>query len=254
MRRLESDRQVARSSAVAPQLGPETVYPPGTKLFRPDTPTRCVYLLNSGVVMIMALHDGREELMGLRTAGWLLGVPPAVRGRSHVATGITLTACEVCTLSLDDFRRLRTQEPEFADWIQQMLAAQAMEQFGRAASLIVAGSDSRLEWLFVELFRACGQQRDDGSYRLRTAVSVTQVADLILASRPWTSRTLSDWEAHGVLRRDRGWFVVPPGSPLIGRISSSLTAHTLPPPPFPPGSASALPAPPHASRRPSLAR
>jgi CRP-like cAMP-binding protein len=220
-------------------------------LFRPDAPARCVYLINSGVVMIMAPHGGREELMGLRTAGWVLGVPPAIRGRSHVATGVTLTACEVCALSIDEFRRLRTHEPEFADWIQQMLAAQAMEQFERAASLIAAGSDSRLEWLFVELFRACGQRRDDGSYRLRTAVSVTQVADLVLASRPWTSRTLSDWEAHGVLRREKGWFVVPPRSPLVDRISSSLSAHALSPPPFLSRSVSTSSVPSHAADRTS---
>lgn len=178
--------------------------------------------------MITAQHDGREVFMSVRTAGWMLCVPLAIRGRSHTATGTTLTDCEVYALDIDDFRWLRTQVPEFGDWIQQMLAADAIGQFAGAASLVPSDCESRLRWLFVELFRARGQRENDGSYRLRLSVSVTQVADLVIASRPWTSRTLSRWAEDGVLCRRKGWFVIPSGSPLIAHVLSSLEIHALP--------------------------
>jgi CRP-like cAMP-binding protein len=196
-------------------MGPPSCYPKGTILFREGDPIRSVYLVLSGVMSLRSFQAGREVLVAVRTAGWLLGAASAIHGAAHLATAVAMTPCELRPMSDRDFGRFRRTDAEFRERLQEMLAEEVAEQFARAAAVAGGDCQARLEHLLASLFRASGQQRPDGSVRLTLDLSVTDLANLVGVGREYISRLLPKLSATGVLVRERDWFVATPDSRLL---------------------------------------
>ena len=200
-------------------MGPSVTYPKGSLIFRQGDVVQALYLIVAGVTSLCALHNGRDVLTAVRGPRSLLGVTAAIRGGRHPATSVTMTPCDLRILSVDDFHNLRKGNLAVGEWLQLILAEEAAEQLRRAVLLTAGDCRSRLEQLFGDLFRVSAEMRSDRSVRLTLDVSVTQVADLVAASRERVCRVLSAMAGEAVLIRKQGWFVAPPGSPLIQGIS-----------------------------------
>ena len=65
---------------------------------------------------------------------------------------------------------------------------------------------------------AAGRPEPDGSIRLQIPLQVTELADLVGATREHTSRLLANLEVERQLTRRHGWFIAPPESPIAKEI------------------------------------
>jgi CRP/FNR family transcriptional regulator, cyclic AMP receptor protein len=209
-------------------MAASSLYPRGTTLFREGDTIRTVYLVLSGVISLRSFQNGHEQLVALRTPGWLLGAAQAVRGDTHMANAVAMTRCELSALDVHQFHRLRRTDADLRDRLQRMLADEVAEQFRRAAAAAGANCLARLQHMVSDLFHSNGQRRADGSVRLMLDLSVTDLANLVGVGREHLSRMLPRLAAENMLVRERGWFIAPAGSPLLthagGSVKSRLSA------------------------------
>jgi len=101
-----------------------------------------------------------------------------------------------------------------------MLATDIFAHTARNAAVAERSTRSLIEELFVELMEAAGRRINDGGMRLVLQLSVVDLAGLVGASREHVARELAELEAEGCLVKVNGWFVAPPGSSILARISA----------------------------------
>lgn len=202
-------------------LGARMTIAPKTVLLRQREDVRTIYLLVEGVAKVQVSHDGREVVVAILTAGALPGAMSAIRGGAYITSVVAMTSCAVRPLHVRDFHALRGASAAVGTWVQGLLAGDLDKQIRRAVDTAAGGAERRAEGLFRELLVAAGAPQADGSILLRLPLMVTEIADLILASRPWTSKMLARWERQRKLFRKKGWYLAPEGSPLadLGQVS-----------------------------------
>jgi CRP-like cAMP-binding protein len=194
-------------------------YPKGVPLFRQGDEVRSLLLLVDGIVTLHVPHDGAEALVGVRTAGWLLGAAPAVCGRRHRTIARTMTPCDLRPLGIDAFHRMRLADPAMSDALQDRLGQEVIEQVDRAAVLFAGDARERARQALVELFAAAGVERPDGSVRLSIAVSVTDLASFAASDRGHISRLVAALAEEKLLVREKDWFVIPARSPWLAELA-----------------------------------
>jgi CRP/FNR family transcriptional regulator, cyclic AMP receptor protein len=201
-----------------PRIEPSVSLPKGSRVFREGEPVRCVYFITHGVVKLVSSAAGREVLVATRTRGWILGAVAAILNKSHRSTAITMSECQLVPLPLTEFHESRYQQQDMSMWLHDMLAREVEEQLARSRDLVTANVRGRLEQLLGDLLMCSGRTRTDGSVKLTLSVTVTEIADLIGASREQVSRTISRLVKEGILRRHKNWFEFPSTSPIAARV------------------------------------
>lgn len=85
--------------------------PANSVLFHEGEVPAGVYILHSGRVdLVQEQSDGAERRRPAH-AGEILGLSAVISGRSHLATGIAITLCEVGFIECLEFRRLVDANP-----------------------------------------------------------------------------------------------------------------------------------------------
>ena len=194
------------------------VYPIGTTLFREGNEVATLRVLTSGVVKICVSKDGHDLLVGVRTAGRVLGATSAILGDPQLATAVAITACELRTLSFREFHAFRTSSPDVAGWLLDQFAREIRDQHKRARALASGRLEAHLRWLIVYVFRAAHVERRDGSLRLGFPLNVTEIAEWMGVTRPPVSALLTRLRRQGVLVRDHDWWVLPADSPWLAEV------------------------------------
>ena len=189
----------------------------GTVVATRGTSVSCLYLVQRGVIGLFPASQTEEHLLGIRTAGWLLGAVPVLAGGRHEVTSLALTELVVSSLSVRRFRSIIDQI-ETAHWLNAMLSHEIQFQLARSVALTRHGVRVLLEELFLELLMAAGRPMADGGIRLSLELSVKELSGLVGASREHTSRLLGELEADGTLVRIGGWFTAPSRSPLLAKM------------------------------------
>jgi CRP-like cAMP-binding protein len=197
-------------------LGRPVVAKQGTCIARVGAEVRQVHLIADGVVGRWASDN---VLDAARTAGWLLGAVPAMTTGRYEANLTALTACTLCPVPVAIFLEL-LGTLEVSTWVNEMLAADLLAEARRRAAIARRGTRAMVEALLVELMSVAGRKSTTGGLKLAIPLTSVDVASLVGVSREHGSRVISELVAEGYVTRDKGWFVAPPGSPLLHRIDS----------------------------------
>jgi CRP/FNR family transcriptional regulator len=201
----------------AGSLGPACTYPPGTIVLHQGDPVPMLHLLDGGAVkLVRAESSGRRVLVGFRTTGWLLGVSAATLARPLPVSAHAVMSCELRPLPLDAFTRLRRHDVAVAAWLERLLATEAYEQTVHLGAMAVLDARARLLRFLARLLQVGHTNRPDGTLQLLLALTHDDLAEAIAVSRETVTRELAALDRAGVIRRSKGWLVVPKTSPLIG--------------------------------------
>lgn len=191
-------------------------YPPRTVLFRQNETPSAAYLIVTGVVRLTSVSgDGVPMILGLRSGGSVVGASAIIADGRHSTTVSTVTDCRLQQVNASDLRSLMESDRNISRWIAAALANDVRQQI--AWSQLASSRDSlvRLGILFSILKRVESSVRPDGSVRLPPLLNVSEVAQSIGRTRESVSRLFRDCHKRGVLRRDKGWYVIPVGSPIL---------------------------------------
>ena len=189
-------------------------YPSGITLFRQDDPVRVLYLIDAGVVRLSRRDGSHQLLIGLRSAGWLLGTSAAILARVHPVTATTLGECRLRQVPLAAFLP-KCAEPALAAWLLRMQARKALDHLTTLGVFGLSHPRPRLEYLLSRLLFACGTLCADGSMKLVARLTHEDYAEAIGTSREYVTRLLAQLCREGVLQKSNGWLIATKGSSLM---------------------------------------
>lgn len=189
-------------------------YPRGSVLFEEGDLVEWVGLVVDGIVKIVRRRGCCDILLAIRTRGWILGAIPTLAVCPHFGRAVAMTDSTISVMSVRDFNDLIDHDRDLCRWFRRTLAKAGILQFTQQIGLATGDCRSRVESLLATLFHAAGVARSDGSARLAVALTITEIADLVLSSREQTSRIMATLLREGVVQRERDWLILPAHSRL----------------------------------------
>jgi CRP-like cAMP-binding protein len=194
---------------VACNLIPAQVYPAAVELFPQGSPAREVYLIEFGLIKLFRLgQDGQELIVGLRSAGWILGAASVIIRKSHPVTAVTLTNCRIRRIPAHTFLTLLNSDAELSWHLHQEHCQEIYNQFSQLVGLGCMSARHRLEHLLWQLTSALEPDESQKEIRLELPLKYWEIAELIAITPQYLSRVLKQLQEEGIINREKGGIVV----------------------------------------------
>lgn len=191
-------------------LTPAQVYPRGVELFRQGTPPEEVLYVDGGIVKLVHTdRDGEEIILDLAFAGAWLGSAAAVVDLPSPVTAITCTRASLQRIPVQVFCDLLERDPDLSRRIREVHARELCRQTGWMAQLSSRTSRERLERIMRQLILALGLTASSRGIRLQLPLRHWEIARMIAVTPEHLSRLLKQMQGEGVIRREKGWVIVP---------------------------------------------
>jgi len=186
------------------------VYPAGSELLRQGASPREIFFIEQGLIKLVSTsEEGHDVIICLRYPGWLLGVPSALAREPYPATAIALTLCRLRRISANDLIHLARTDALFSWQLQQAQSREILDHVDRVAQLGESSSIHRLRRLLRHLVSAVGSGEGSKNLRVPMPLKHAEMARFIAVSPEHLSRLLRQMQADGVIRREKGWIIVP---------------------------------------------
>lgn len=183
-------------------------YPSGNVLFMQGDPAIEIHLIVRGAVKLVRSElDSRDVTIAILSAGWPVGVGPAILGAPHPSRAVTMVPTEIRPISAELFRELLSAEPKLVHATMCMLAHELVAQI-RTGSRHILSVRRRLDLLLGDLAQSHGFHRPDGTIRIHLPLNQQEIADLIASSRESVNRAMMELRHTGCLSDEQGWLVI----------------------------------------------
>lgn len=191
-------------------LGSAQTYPAGVELLRQGGRPQDVYLIEQGVVKLIRLDDaGRALIVGLRFPGWFLGAASVILQEECLVAAVTLTPCRLRRIRADDFLHLTLTSGEWSWALNQVLSREVHDQVVHSCALGLQGARYRLEHFLWKFVSSMGGIEGQKPTRFQLPLKHSELAQLVAVTESYLSRLLKELEEAGLLRRDKGWVIIP---------------------------------------------
>ncbi|HWS56080.1 MAG TPA: Crp/Fnr family transcriptional regulator [Pyrinomonadaceae bacterium] len=189
-------------------LAPVQAYPPGVNLFLQGAPPQEVYLIETGLIKLCRYdEDGGEIIIDLRFPGWLLGTDSVLIQQSYPVTAVTLTRCNLRRIPAGIFEHQLKSNAELSWRLHQMHSRELHSQVNRVTMLGCLTARQRLEQLLWQLSGL--EPAAQKEVRLQLPLKGHEIARWIAITPAYLSRLFEQLEAAGLIRRHKGWLVIP---------------------------------------------
>jgi len=175
-------------------------------LGREDFSTDVYFLLAGTARAIIYSSEGKAVVFADLKPGEMFGELAAIDQRPRSASVEALEACEIASLSADEFEKLMLREPSVAVATLRKVTADVRRLSQRVFEFSTLAVQNRIH---AELLRLAG--RPDQRPReaiLSPAPSLADIADRISTHREAVSRELSRLTTMGLIRREKGDLVI----------------------------------------------
>ena len=175
-------------------------------LGREDLSTDVYFLLAGTARAIIYSSEGKAVVFVDLKPGAMFGELAAIDQRPRSASVEALEACEIASLSADEFEKLMLREPSVAVATLRKVTADVRRLSQRVFEFSTLAVQNRIH---AELLRLAG--RPDQWHReaiLSPAPSLADIADRISTHREAVSRELSRLTTMGLIRREKGDLVI----------------------------------------------
>lgn len=175
----------------------------GQALFRQDEPAEALFLVEAGrVKLTQTTLDGREVIVRLAGPGELFAAIAALDGKSYPFSAVGAEPSRVLAFTRPVLRALFASLPRLEANVLGVVGTHARESLDRVRELSTEPVPQRLARTLLRLI-APGEQG-----LLIQGVTQQELADLTATTLYTVSRTLSQWQADGVVTVARGRIVV----------------------------------------------
>lgn len=173
---------------------------PRTVLFRQGESDSLLFMLRRGLVKLTySLPDGREQILGLRVAGQLLGFG-ALRDHAHPYTAETLTDVDLCGIRHQDMLRVLERNPESALRVIDSLNQELQRAQALIRDLGLKSAPERLASFLLSL----RQHPDPRENLLAVPLSRREIAELLGLTIETVSRNITRFARKGLIQVLRG--------------------------------------------------
>lgn len=182
-------------------------YRPGEYLCHEGEESNHVIIVMAGSVRVLSHSiDDRAVVIGVRTAGDIIGEQAALDHQPRSATVQAVDAVEVITLTGSRFARLCQEHARIA-WTLLGVFSARLREIGRQRAEYGGGSASRR--VYAQLAEMVVNGRNNGSgVEIRHRSTQQQLAANAATSRESYARALRDLRERGIISTGRGWILV----------------------------------------------
>lgn len=205
-----------RNQGTFSQAGKTQKYAPGVHLFEQGDPPEDAHFVASGIVKMTILGlDGREVIVGLRGAGWLLGTTSVILNEAYRTSAVTLTNADLQRIPAGDLRELLKTDSEFSSRVHEIHACEVRANLERLAALATQSARERLTTLLTQVILGTSAEPLGPECLLDIPLKQWEIAQLLAISPEHINRLLRDLEHDGLLRRKKSIIVISDPKRLI---------------------------------------
>ena len=178
-------------------------FPAGTNVLMAEQPGEAVYIILHGTVKIhVEQGDGRDVILSILGAGDLLGEMSLIDSIGRSASAVTLENSLMLWMDKDTFNQLLDEFSPVARNLVRILSARVRlsDQLIQAlATLDVYGRVARQLLAFADRY---GRPTADGEIRIPIALTQSDIADLVGASRKRVNQVMVAFRGQELLTTD----------------------------------------------------
>jgi CRP/FNR family cyclic AMP-dependent transcriptional regulator len=184
-------------------------FPAGTNVLMAEQPGEAVYIILHGTVKIhMEQGDGRDVILSILGAGDLLGEMSLIDSVGRSASAVTLENSLMLWMDKDTFNQLLDEFPPVARNLVRILSARVRlsDQLIQAlATLDVYGRVARQLLAFADRY---GRPTADGEIRIPIALTQSDIADLVGASRKRVNQVMVAFRGQELLTTEAAGHII----------------------------------------------
>lgn len=174
-------------------------FPSGTSIIAQDDQEDQVFLLLEGSARVVLLSEGGQEIwLDTLRPGTIIGELAALTDRRRTSEIIAESDCELACFSAATFLDLLQQYGSLGLALSRILAQRVHHTTQRMFELSALSAPGRI---YAEILRMSECSATGRTREIRPIPSLTAVALRVNTTRETVSRTVSDLERRGLLRR-----------------------------------------------------
>ena len=175
----------------------------GEALARQGEPANALHLVDTGFLKLLQLApDGRQLIVRFVGAGEPFGGIVVISGGQYPVTALAVEATTVCQWPRETLAPLLAAFPMVRDNLMREMADHMNDALTRVRELTTQRVGQRLATTLVRLTRQCGRPSPHGVL-IAHPLTRQELAELVGTTLYTVSRTLSEWQAAGILRTSR---------------------------------------------------
>ena len=177
------------------------VFPTGKNVMLVEQPGEAVYVILHGTVKVYTEQGGRDAILSILGSGDLIGEMSLIDSVGHSASVVTLEDSLMLWMDKVTFNYMLDNFPPIARNLVKILSARVRlsdQMIQSLATLDVNGRVARQLLAFAERYG-----RDaDGMVKIRIALTQSDIADLVGASRKRVNQTMVYFKEEGLVSMD----------------------------------------------------
>ncbi len=194
--------------AMLERLRQTSTYPAGVMVYQEGSQPRAALCVCSGRVKLSRTSpDGRAVVLGMATAGDVLGVRQLLVDKPQDHTAETIEETRLCFIPKDDFLRVLRRHGDVCLRLAQKLSAELGDAYRNVCGLVLKPAPERLAELLLSLCNTHGTPAPEG-FKLRTNMCQDELAQLVGVSRRTLNRALGILRDQGLIECRRRFIII----------------------------------------------
>jgi CRP-like cAMP-binding protein len=172
----------------------------GHALSRQGDPALAFYLVEAGLLkLVQDTPEGREVIVRFVRENEPFGGVVALDGASYPVTALAVEPTRVRVWTKERLRAVLEKYPQLRTNIMREMSAHMTDALTRVRELTTERVGQRLAHTLLRLMRQCGRVTPDGVL-IAHPLTRQELAELSGTTLYTVSRTLSQWQADGILQ------------------------------------------------------
>ncbi len=180
-------------------------WPAGTSIFQRGDEGNYMLLTVSGRIKLSLITtQGKELSLRHIEAGMILGEMAILDDAPRSADATAAVETEAYVISKRDFQRILENHPEAARAVIHYLCSRLRETTDQLETIALYDLDARVARFFLSTLRQIHGDELPESANLQLALSQSEIAGVLGASRPKVNRSIVSLEEKGAIKRTDG--------------------------------------------------
>lgn len=181
----------------------QRTYPRGTMVFAEGEETDGLYIITSGLVKVLKLHNnGREKTLAILNKGDILGEMTLFGSSLRTAMAETLEPTTFLVIPKDNFRSLLTEIPALAIKLIEILSNRLKQANRQIEELVFLNARSRVINNLIYLAQEYGRPEKEG-VTITMPLTHAELAKLVGISRETMTKVLTELQDDGLIKVTR---------------------------------------------------